>query len=85
MRRKRIRWKEEKEDEDEIEGREGGGREGDGRSLQDVPEADLTEYQLAARFGSSGEYDCQYEYPCLVQPLDLLVYIYDYWYGDDSL
>lgn len=54
------------------------------RSLPGVPEAELTELQKAARYGDEGERDCQYEFPCLVQPLDLLLYMYEYWFGDDS-
>lgn len=48
-----------------------------------MPETELNEYQKAARYGDEGEKDCQYEFPCLVQPLDLLLYIYEYWFGDD--
>ncbi|XP_069172733.1 uncharacterized protein [Procambarus clarkii] len=47
----------------------------------DTPEDQLTEFQKAARYGQEDREDCQYEYPCLVQPLDLLLYIYDYWKG----
>ncbi|XP_050730074.1 uncharacterized protein LOC127005336 isoform X3 [Eriocheir sinensis] len=52
-------------------------------SLPDVPQAELTEFQKAARYGDEGVRDCQYEFPCLVQPLDLLLYMYEYWFGDD--
>ncbi|XP_045110393.1 uncharacterized protein LOC123504136 [Portunus trituberculatus] len=52
-------------------------------SIPDVAEAELTDYQRAARYGDEGERDCQYEFPCLVQPLDLLLYMYEYWFGDD--
>ncbi|XP_071550738.1 uncharacterized protein [Panulirus ornatus] len=49
----------------------------------DLPDEELTMYQKAARYGDMGDGDCQYEYPCLVQPLDLLLYMYDYWYGEE--
>ncbi|XP_066951645.1 uncharacterized protein [Macrobrachium rosenbergii] len=55
-------------------------------SAPEVPEEELTLYQRAARFGEEredAEVECQFEYPCLVQPLDLLLYIYDYWYGEE--
>ncbi|XP_037788355.1 uncharacterized protein LOC119583763 isoform X2 [Penaeus monodon] len=47
------------------------------------PVDELSAYQKAARVGSRTEEDCQYEYPCLVQPLELLLYVYDYWYGEE--
>ncbi|XP_069952193.1 uncharacterized protein [Cherax quadricarinatus] len=49
----------------------------------DVPEEELTECQQAARYGKEGEEECHYKYPCLVNPLDLILLIYDYWYGDE--
>lgn len=48
-----------------------------------LSDEELTMYQRAARYGDVGDGDCQYEYPCLVQPLDLLLYMYDYWYGEE--
>ncbi|XP_069172588.1 uncharacterized protein [Procambarus clarkii] len=47
-----------------------------------TPEEQLTEFQKAARYGQEDGSDCPYEYPCVVRPLDLLLYIYDYWYDD---
>ncbi|XP_042228633.1 uncharacterized protein LOC121870756 [Homarus americanus] len=52
-------------------------------SPHSVPEEEMTEYQRAAMYGDEGEQDCLYEYPCLVQPLEILLYVYDYWYGED--
>ncbi|XP_045589055.1 uncharacterized protein [Procambarus clarkii] len=48
----------------------------------DTPEEQLTEFQKAARYGQEDGSDCPYEYPCVVQPLDLLLYIYDYCHDD---
>ncbi|XP_068207333.1 uncharacterized protein [Palaemon carinicauda] len=55
-------------------------------SAPEAPEEELTQYQRAAKFGEEredAETECQFEYPCLVQPLELLLYIYDYWYGEE--
>ncbi|XP_069172592.1 uncharacterized protein [Procambarus clarkii] len=55
----------------------------------DTPEDLLTEFQKAARDGQvdeqvDGQVDgqvCRYKYPCFMQPLDHLLYLYNYWYG----
>ncbi|KAK7083988.1 hypothetical protein SK128_011832, partial [Halocaridina rubra] len=52
-----------------------------------LPEDSLTFYQRAAKFGEEKEeadIDCQFEFPCIIQPLDVLLYLYDYWYGDEE-
>ncbi|XP_045625448.2 uncharacterized protein [Procambarus clarkii] len=48
----------------------------------DTPEEELTEFQKAARYGEESA-DCHYKFHCLVHPLDLLLYIYDYWFTDE--
>ncbi|XP_069952087.1 uncharacterized protein [Cherax quadricarinatus] len=47
----------------------------------DVPEEKLTELQKAARYAEEGGEDCHYEFPCLLQPLDLILFFYDYLRG----
>ncbi|XP_069172591.1 uncharacterized protein [Procambarus clarkii] len=42
-----------------------------------------TEFQKAAKYGEEDGQDCLYEFPCLVQPLDLLLFMHDYWLGSE--
>nr|XP_053644197.1 uncharacterized protein LOC128696833 [Cherax quadricarinatus] len=50
---------------------------------RNVPLREITEFEAAARYGDENGEDCQDEYPCLVQPLDLILLIYNYWHRDE--
>ncbi|KAL7632862.1 UNVERIFIED_CONTAM: hypothetical protein RMT77_016859 [Armadillidium vulgare] len=38
----------------------------------------LSDYEKAANFGAQNLDECYYEYPCLIQPLDFVMYLKDY-------
>jgi len=46
-------------------------------SAEDIPALERSSYQNAAMYGLQEDADdCYYEYPCLVQPLDVMLYMY---------
>jgi len=53
-------------------------------SGEDIPASERSEYQTAAQYGLQEDADdCYYEYPCLVQPLDLMLYVYDTFFSSE--
>ncbi|CAL4066702.1 unnamed protein product [Meganyctiphanes norvegica] len=47
-------------------------------NAEEVPSSERSGYQHAAMYGLQEDADdCYYEYPCLVQPLDVMLYMYD--------
>lgn len=48
-------------------------------SGSEVPAVERSEYQIAAQYGLQEDADnCYYEYPCLVQPLDVMLYAFNF-------
>merc|ERR1739842_163454 len=51
---------------------------------EEVPMSERSGYQNAAMYGLQEDADdCYFEYPCLVQPLDLVLYMYDALFARD--